>query len=98
MSNNALIESSGAALPRVPFQHAYLIVICDCETNAILSVTVWSSPEWEQSRQLDQRTFVAYKVSGHTFQEAKDRLLQSISDPRSRYHYLMDWFEKEPRC
>ena len=71
-----------------------MVVICDRETNAILATDIWSSPEWEQSRQLDQRVFVAFQVSGHTYHQARELLLKVISDPRNRYNYLMGWFEK----
>lgn len=68
---------------------AYLIVICDPKTNALKRAAIWSSPEWEQSRCLADRTFVAYEVYGDSFQKARDNMIQVISNPRCRYHYLM---------
>lgn len=67
---------------------AYLIVICDPHTHAIANATIWSSPEWEQSRCLAEYAYVAYAVSGDTYEHAKDCLLEAISDERSRYHHL----------
>ncbi len=72
---------------------AYLIVICNSETNAVLSATIWSSPEWEQSRTLDERTYVAYETKGASYQEAHDRILSVIQDPSSRYHWLWKYTE-----
>lgn len=72
---------------------AYLIVICDKETNAILEVTTWSSPEWEQSRCLNVPTYVAYACGGDSYADARDNLLIAISDPRSRYHWLAKHFK-----
>lgn len=74
---------------------AYLIVICDNVTNAVLSAAIWSSPEWEQSRCLDQRTYVAYVVSGSSFSEASRELIKSIQNPKSRYHWLLNNLPKE---
>lgn len=68
---------------------AYLIVVCDSVTNAVLGAEIWSSPEWEQSRCLEQRTYIAYAVGGFSFHEARIGLLEAISDPRSRYHWLL---------
>lgn len=76
---------------------AYLIVICDSTTNAVLSATVWSSPEWEQSRYLDERTFVAFAVGGKDYAEAKRHLIQMVDDPRSRYHWLCKYFDDRVR-
>lgn len=67
---------------------AYLIVICDTETNAILRVEIWSSPEWEQSRCLDTPTYVAYEVRHETYAKAKERMLEIIAEPSCRYHKL----------
>ena len=71
---------------------AYLIVICDEETNGILSATIWSSPEWEQSMCLQGcRTYVAYEIRGTTFDDARKRMIEAIQNSRSRYHYLNDF-------
>lgn len=69
-------------------ESAYLIVICDKETNAILGTEIWSSPEWEQSRCLDMPTYVAYEVKHDTYAKARERMLEIIADPRCRYHNL----------
>lgn len=74
---------------------AYLIVICDRETNAVMGAQIWSSPEWEQSRCLPCPTYVAYQVGGcKSFHEAREHLVKVISDPRSRYHWLLDYLDK----
>lgn len=73
---------------------AYLIVICDHETNAIINAAIWSSPEWEQSRCLPQRTYVAYMVSGfQSYSEARRHLIAAIRDIRSRYHWLLQYLD-----
>lgn len=61
---------------------AYLIVICDNATNAVLSATIWSSPEWD-------RTYVAYAVGGSNYSDAAKTLVGIIQDPHSRYHWLL---------
>lgn len=76
---------------------AYLIVICDNVTNAILSATIWSSPEWEQSRCLDQRTYVAYATSGSDYADAKDGIVRAMEHPRSRYHWLLAYLDDPSR-
>ena len=68
---------------------AYLIVICDRETNSVLSATIWSSPEWEQSRRIDQPTYVAYAVRGSSFAKAGNTLLKNLENPKCRYHWLL---------
>ena len=72
---------------------AYLIVVCDIETNAVTEVTIWSSPEWQQSRCLHNPTYVAYETKGASFHEATVALVKAISDPRSRYHWLFQRLE-----
>jgi hypothetical protein len=73
---------------------AYLIVICNEETNQIEEVSIWSSPEWEQSRCIvGKNVYVAYKVNSETFQSAKDALIKEISKDDSRYNYLYDYLE-----
>ena len=75
----------------LPFGYgAFLIVACDLETNAIVGADIWSSPEWEQSRQLPNvRTYVAYQVRGcDSFATGIDRIRQDIANPQHRYHYL----------
>lgn len=68
---------------------AYLIVICNTATNVVEQVTIWSSPEWEQSRCLPQPTYVAYEVTADDFPDARKKLLQAIQEPKSRYHWLL---------
>lgn len=79
---------------------AYLIVICDKDTNAVLGADIWSCPEWEASQRLSQRTYVAYSCDGIDFQGARDAILKSISDKRSRYNWLVDHLveRKTPHC
>ena len=73
-----------------PAMHsAYLIVVCDVKTNAVKSARIWSSPEWEQSICIPDRTFVAYEVKDVDYQSARDALVVTISQPRSRYHWLL---------
>lgn len=74
--------------------NAYLIAICDPTTNTILRTEIWSSPEWEQSRQLAERTYVAWRMSGVTFQDAHDRMVAAISDEQCRYHYLYGYLSE----
>lgn len=72
----------------------YLVVICDKDTNAVLGARIWSSPEWEASRHLEHRTYVAYMQYANTFQDAIDNIIESISDPRSRYHWLLAYMDQ----
>ena len=74
---------------------AYLIVICDRETNKILKAEIWSSPEWEQSRCLDQPTYVAFSVRSSSFSQAIKMLLWFISHERSRYYPLVKYLNEE---
>lgn len=74
---------------------AYLIVVCDKETNAVKSVCIWSSPEWEQSRCLDDVTYVAYATKGATYADARRGVLQAMAHPRSRYHWLIKGLSAE---
>lgn len=77
-------------------QPAYLIVICDPETNAIKEATVWSSPEWEQSRALPgARVYVAWQVTVGSFQDGIDYILQQIARPEHRYHYAVNHLSAE---
>lgn len=74
---------------------AYLIVICDSETNAVQGAAIWSSPEWEQSRCLNPRTYVAYAVGGADYTDAREKLLQAIAYPQSRYHWLLQHLKED---
>lgn len=68
---------------------AYLIVICDGDTNAIEEVTIWSTPEWEQSRVLRGKSvYVAYEIRMPTFDQAAKAMLKRISNINDRYHPL----------
>lgn len=91
----AEIAAAPVSLLRTEYK-AYLVVSCYRMTNAIDSAAVWSSPEWEQSRQLpNMRVFVAYAVlSYESYADARRRLLEHIGDERSRYHYLVSYLEK----
>lgn len=71
---------------------AYLIVICDRTTNAILDVDIWSTPEWESSRQLEVPTYVAYQVTANTFQEGINAIRTEMAIPGGRYHYLQKYY------
>lgn len=83
-------------LPRYHVYRAYLIVICDQNTNAIEGVTIWSSPEWEQSCCLPgKNVFIAYAMEGESYAQAKDDLMRAIAFKRSRYHYLYE--KMDPR-
>lgn len=74
---------------------AYLIVTCDPETNAIVGAAIWSSPEWEQSRQLPGvRTYVAWEVRHNSYHEAREYMVTRLQDERCRYHYLLKWLEE----
>jgi len=71
---------------------AYLIVICDTKTHAILRAEIWSSPEWQQSRVLPNcRTYVAYELKAPSFQIGIDRIIEMVLEPTNRYHYLEDY-------
>lgn len=80
-----------------PKYTAYLIIICDMQTNAILDCAIWSSPEWEQSRRLDQPTYIAYEYSSYeSFDKSKKDLLKHIQSPHhERYSRLLK-FAKRP--
>ncbi len=60
-----------------PLASAYLVIICDPTTNAILHSAIWSSPEWEQSRLLDEPTYIALEVRDKSFDAAADNLIRS---------------------
>lgn len=75
--------------------NAYLIVICLELDNSILSVDVWSQPEWKASRRLpDVVTYVAYQITAGTFSEAMGILLIHIKEPGSRYNYLVPYLRE----
>jgi len=88
-------EVSPAPLRNAP---AYLVVICEPGTNAIIETAIWSSPEWEQSECLNLPTFVAYKVESRDFSQARDLMLWSIADERSRYHWLTKYMRGQLRA
>lgn len=86
-----------------PTYTAYLIVMCDMETNAILGAAIWSSPEWEQSRRLDKcYTYIAYMVDSHiSFQDAKDNMISRLTHNNGnfgddRYYRLLKYI-KDPK-
>lgn len=76
------------------FKIAYLIVVCDKETNALKYATIWSSPEWEQSMFLNDPTYVAFQVSGETYDKARKNLITAIEHPRCRYHWLLEKLDR----
>lgn len=57
---------------------AYLVVICDNDSNHILGVEVWSDPPWEKSRSISHKAFVAYECQGETYAEARGQILESL--------------------
>jgi hypothetical protein len=69
---------------------AYLVVICDRESNAVIAADIWSSPEWEQSQYLDNITYVAYSTVGDSFEDARKEVLRAMEHPKSRYHWLLE--------
>lgn len=76
---------------------AYLIVVCNQQTNAIEDVCIWSSPEWEQSRCLpDKYTYVVYAVHGESFSEAKSEMIRIVRDVVlcNRLHRLWPMLKK----
>lgn len=76
--------------------HAYLIVICEPETNRVLGAEIWSSPEWEQSRCMDKVTYVLYhvEVPSHKYVDARSALLRTICNPLvKRYHWVLKYLE-----
>lgn len=79
---------AGASWRALQQKTAYLVVICDRESNAVIEAAIWSSPEWEQSLCLPERTFVAYQVRAGSFDAASQSLRGAISLPSSRYHWL----------
>lgn len=80
-----------------PVHYAYLIVLCNKETNAIEHVSIWSSPEWEQSRCLrGVHTYVAFRVGGSSFDRASKTLIEAIKEPLSRYYYLLPYIRNTP--
>jgi hypothetical protein len=78
-----------------PMAKAYLIVICDPETNAIRRVEIWSSPEWEQSMCLtDAVTYVAFELTADSYDEARKQLVELLHMPVFRYHWLEKFFNE----
>lgn len=76
---------------------AYLIAICNPLTNALIRAEIWSSPEWHQSMQLPERTYVAFEVKGTSFHEAHKSMLRVIARSDSRYHYLFGLLDEATR-
>jgi len=83
---------------------AYLVVICDLETNAIKMVDIWSQPEWLQSMCAEDPSYVAYQVSvfseepkKSSYEMAKRQLLQTISMPLHRYYRLWKLYDDRIR-
>ena len=75
---------------------AYLIVVTDRHTNAIVSALAWSSPEWEQSLCLPYfRTSVCWVVQGDSYSKAVEILKEEIAKPGNRYHYLHEYMDRE---
>lgn len=80
---------------------AYLVVICDEKTNAVINAEVWSSPEWRQSMCLPERVYILYFVEVNStqarcgFQEARDYLMEIIQNPQmTRYHWVIPYLNK----
>lgn len=85
-------------VPKRASGKAFLVVICDPVTNAILKADVWSSPEWEQSMCLKERCFVAFMVEDcENFEKARKLLISVISSPISRYHQYFRYLSEEDR-
>jgi hypothetical protein len=61
---------------------AYLIVVCDKDTNAIVGADIWSSPEWEQSRRIeDYYTYIAYQFnSSMSYHDARIGMIEFIKN------------------
>lgn len=76
---------------------AYLIVICDKTTNAVIEAAIWSSPEWQQSRCLEHRTYVAFASGGEDFPTATGNILRYIERPESRYHWLLEHLNRHSK-
>jgi hypothetical protein len=58
---------------------AYLIAICDYETNNIVGADIWSSPEYEQPRCLSKvMTYIVFSMKGESFQKAKDQMIKHL--------------------
>jgi hypothetical protein len=74
-------------------RNAYLVVICDKDTNAVLSAAIWSSPEWEQSQALQHRTYVAYQTAADTYADAEARLREHLKS-MDRYKWLLEYLDK----
>lgn len=82
---------------------AFLVVICDENTNAPINAEVWSSPEWQQSMFLPERVFVLYEVhlpnnKSNVFQDARDELKRRIENRHfTRYHWVIPYLNKDRR-
>ncbi len=75
---------------------AYLIVVTDRHTNAIVSALTWSSPEWEQSLCFAYfRTSVCWVVQGDSYSKAAEILRAEVAKPENRYHYLHEYLDRE---
>ncbi len=69
-------QTAQQSLPKLVPSRSYLIVLCDIDTNAITGVSIWSSPEWHQSRLLDDSySYVALESSGMSFEDASSNLV-----------------------
>lgn len=56
---------------------AYLVVICDKETNAIQDVKIWAATPWQKLWQHENDlVLVAWCEEGNTFEQAKCTLIR----------------------
>jgi len=77
---------------------AYLVVLCNIETNAIESVDIWSSPEWEQSICLPCAVYLSYITQQYdSFELARKSIVRQLHEPRWRYHRLLKYFSERVR-
>lgn len=86
-----------ASLPR-PLKTAYLIIICNPETNAPICAEIWSSPEWEQSQVLEERTFVLLQAQHETFDAATQAMVRLLRLPEcKRYAWALPLLDLDRR-
>ena len=89
LSESVQKSAMGLAAGQHWLTSVYLVVICDNETNAVISAVVWSRPEWKQGGCPPQRTYVANESTGDSVEDARRRLHAELTKPYCRYHWLL---------
>jgi hypothetical protein len=70
-------------------KYAYLIVVYSKKEGTLKRAEIWSSKPWDQSiLPSDEYFYIAYETTGEDYGDAKNRLLDYISDINCPLHYL----------